>query len=181
MQYQLIRSNRKTLAIEITLQGQLLVRCPNRMPLRDIEAFLESTRDWIEKHMESIEARPQEPPFTEAELHQMADMLIPILQARLPRFAQLLGVTFKKVTVRNQTTLWGSCSSDGNLNFNCLLAAAPAEVQNYVMVHELCHLLEMNHSPAFWANVEQIIPDYKRHRKWLKDNGGSLIRRLPNY
>ena len=181
MEYQLIRSNRKTLAIEITLQGQLLVRCPNRMPLRDIEAFLESKRGWIEKHMQAMEARPQEPPFTEAELHRMADSLIPILQASLPRYAQLLGVTFGKITVRNQTSLWGSCSSDGNLSFNCLLAAAPAEVQNYVMVHELCHLLEMNHSPAFWAKVEQVIPDYKRHRKWLKDNGGALICRLPNY
>ena len=89
-----------------------------------------------------------------------------------------MGVTYGRITIRNQVSRWGSCSSVGNLNFNCLLMLAPPEVRDYVVVHELCHRKEMNHSPAFWAEVEKMIPDYKAHKKWLKDNGTALISRL---
>ena len=179
MEYQILRSNRKTAAIQITGGGEVLVRCPYRMPLWEIEALVESKRVWIEKHLRSLNARPKLPLFTEAELSSMAASLLEDLRGQVPHYAKLLGVTFGKVTVRCQKTLWGSCSSQGNLNFNCLLSLAPPEVRDYVIVHELCHRLEMNHSPAFWAKVEHILPDYKNYRKWLKDNGSLLIARLP--
>ena len=76
-----------------------------------------------------------------------------------------------------QKTRWGSCSSDGNLNFNCLLMLAPEEVQNYVVVHELCHRRQMNHSKKFWDEVEKYDPDYKKQKKWLKDHGDEIMRR----
>ena len=80
--------------------------------------------------------------------------------------------------MRAQRTRWGSCSSSGNLNFNCLLALVPPAVLDYVVVHELCHRLEMNHSPRFWQEVGRVMPDYEEHKKWLRENGAELIERL---
>ena len=98
---------------------------------------------------------------------------------RVQHYAPLVGVTCGRITIRNQRSRWGSCSSKGNLNFNCLLMLCPEEVRDYVVIHELCHRIEMNHSPKFWAEVERVCPDYRAHRKWLKDHGTELIGRLP--
>ena len=89
-----------------------------------------------------------------------------------------MGVTYGKVTIRSQKTRWGSCSARGNLNFNCLLMLTPPEVQDYVLVHELAHRIEMNHSPRFWKIVENVLPDYKRRKQWLRKEGTLLIERL---
>lgn len=93
-------------------------------------------------------------------------------------YAKQIGVTYGRITIRNQKTRWGSCSSKGNLNFNCLLMLTPPEVIDYVVVHELCHRKEMNHSGAFWAEVEKVLPDYKEQVKWLKENGAQIIGRM---
>ena len=178
MRYTLIRSDRKSLAIQINPIGEVIVRAPRLMPLKDIDSFVESKQDWIEAHQSRAASQPSLPPFTEGELHDLAERMLPLLKEKLPRYAAMLGVTFGKVTVRNQRSKWGSCSSTGNLNFNCLLMLAPPEVLDYVIVHELCHRLEMNHSPAFWYKVERLIPDYKKHRQWLKAHGNELIGRL---
>jgi predicted metal-dependent hydrolase len=85
-----------------------------------------------------------------------------------------MGVEYGRITIRMQKSRWGSCSGKGNLNFNCLLMRTPDEIIDYVVVHELCHLKEMNHSPRFWAEVEKIFPDYKERRKWLKDHGNEI-------
>ena len=108
----------------------------------------------------------------------MAEQAAKGLPERIARFAPLVGVSYGRVTVRPMRSRWGSCSSDGSLSFNCLLSRCPAEVADYVVVHELCHRKEMNHSPRFWAEVARILPDYARQRTWLKENGGDLIRRL---
>ena len=97
----------------------------------------------------------------------------------MARFAPQVGVSYGRITIRSQRTRWGSCSARGNLNFNCLLMLCPEEVRDYVVVHELCHRKQLNHSPQFWAEVAAILPDAARHRKWLKENGGALIARLP--
>ncbi|MBQ6999727.1 MAG: M48 family metallopeptidase [Oscillospiraceae bacterium] len=177
--YQIIRSTRKTLSLQITPVGEVIVRCPKRYPVREIEKFVESKRAWLEKHLAKIEARETQPVLTEAELRQMAEQAAKLLPERVRYFAPLVGVSYGRITIRSQHTRWGSCSAKGNLNFNCLLLLCPEAVQDYVVVHELCHRKELNHSPAFWAEVERICPDYKTHRKWLKENGSSLIGRLP--
>ena len=96
-----------------------------------------------------------------------------IERARL--FAPRVGVTYGRISIRHQKTKWGSCSSGGNLNFNCLLMLAPETVRDYVVVHELCHRKQMNHSEAFWAEVERVLPEYREARKWLKTHGQELM------
>ncbi len=97
---------------------------------------------------------------------------------RVRHFAPIVGVTYGRVTIRSQRSRWGSCSGKGILNFNCLLMLTPSHVIDYVVVHELCHRLEMNHSPAFWAQVERVLPDYRKSREWLKEHEKELIGRL---
>ena len=100
------------------------------------------------------------------------------LPALIQEYSERLQVRPGRITIRNQRTRWGSCSSQGSLNFNCLLAQAPDQVRRYVVLHELCHLKEMNHSPAFWRLVASQMPDYQRAKEWLKTEGQRLIERL---
>ena len=177
--YTLIRSKRKTISIVIKPSGEVEVRCPTRCAKRDVEAFVVSKESWIRKHLETISARPRQSVLAGEELLILADSARAVLPERVRFFAQQMGVSYGRITIRSQHTRWGSCSPKGNLNFNCLLMLAPTEVRDYVVIHELCHRKEMNHSPAFWTEVEKFCPDYRTHRKWLKDNGASLIGRLP--
>lgn len=177
MEYQIIRSARKTISLQITPEGKLLVRCPNRMTAAEVDKFVRSKESWIQSHLQK--RPPALPPFTEAEIKALAARAKQVIPERVAYFAPRVGVTYGNTTIRSQRTRWGSCSSKGNLNFNCLLMLTPPEVVDYVVVHELCHRKEMNHSAKFWAQVERILPDWKLRRKWLKDNGNSLIGRLP--
>lgn len=177
--YTLIRSNRKTIAIHITPWGEVEVRCPRRCSRRDVEAFVFSKEAWIHKHLTAIARRPQLPELTAEELRLLAKQAATALPERVRRFAAQIGVTYGRITIRSQKTRWGSCSAQGNLNFNCLLMRMPQEVQDYVVIHELCHRKHLNHSQEFWAEVERHCPDYRVLKKWLKENGAALIARLP--
>jgi len=179
---QVIRSNRKTIALEIKPDLQILVRAPYRMTEKRIRQFLEENAGWLEKHMEIARARKEErdrlpppPEITQEELRRLAGEAVKVIPQRVAYYAPLVGVTYGRITIRNQKTRWGSCSGKGNLNFNCLLMKTPPEVVDYVVVHELCHRKEMNHSPRFWAEVERVLPDYKKARAWLKSSGNGLI------
>ena len=174
--YTLIRSSRKTIAIQIK-GGQVIVRCPARMKTADIQRFVTSKTEWIEKHLESKPLPAA--PFTQAQLQELAARAKILIPERTAYFAARIGVTYGRITIRAQHTRWGSCSSKGNLNFNCLLALVPPQVLDYVIVHELCHRIELNHSARFWALVEKVLPDHRVHRAWLKEHGSRLIGRLP--
>jgi predicted metal-dependent hydrolase len=178
MEYTLIRSRRKTLSIEITPRGELLVRAPSRMSRREIRHFLESRRDWITAHLAKLEPAPE--PLSAAELQLLSARAKETIPPKAAAFAAQLGVTFGRITIRAQKTRWGSCSVQGNLNFNCLLMLAPEAVLDYVIIHELCHRKQMNHSAQFWAEVERILPDYTEQRRWLKQQGANLLARLPD-
>lgn len=132
--------------------------------------------------LEKVEERRKELKTTEklsmTEIHKLADLALKVISVKVKHYAGLMNVQYGRITIRNQKTRWGSCSSKGNLNFNCLLMLAPDEVVDYVVIHELCHLIEMNHSKAFWKQVEQVMPDYKKHRKWLKDHGNEIMERM---
>jgi predicted metal-dependent hydrolase len=118
------------------------------------------------------------PAITKETLERLRSLASETIPPRVSYYANLMGISYGRITIRAQKSRWGSCSAKGNLNFNCLLMLTPPEVQNYVIVHELCHRKQMNHSPAFWREVEQIMPEYRRHRLWLKKNGGALIRSM---
>ena len=180
--YQLIRSKRKTLGISIKPDGSIIVRAPMRASNTDIARFVQDNDQWIKKHLEQVLAEKKAAddlePFTYEEIEEMAQKALKIIPPRVEHFAGLIGVTYGKITIRNQKTRWGSCSAKGNLNFNCLLVMVPPEVMDSVIVHELCHRKEMNHSPAFYANVLRVCPDYYKYYDWLKKNGSVLIRRM---
>ena len=175
MEYKLIRSRRKTVAIQITRDG-VVVRAPLGVSVSTINRFVNSHRVWIEK---ALKAQPAPAPaFTPAELESLTNRAKQEFPVRVARYAAMLGVSYGRITVRHQKTRWGSCSGKKNLNFNCLLMLAPEAVRDYVVIHELCHLKEMNHSARFWALVQSIMPEYKQHRQWLRTNGKALINRL---
>ena len=173
--YRLVRSDRRTLAIQITPAGEVVVRCPRQMPKAQADRIVRQKAGWIMAHLPD----PREPKFSREELAELAKRAKEVLPRRAARFAPMVGVDYGRITIRCQRTRWGSCSSLGNLNFNCLLMLAPPEVADYVVVHELCHRKEMNHSAAFWAEVEKILPDYQNRRAWLREHGSALMARLP--
>ena len=181
IEYTVIRSNRRSVALVVDTDANLIVRAPYRMTDRAIAEFVDSKQNWIEKHLEKMRQRAEKraavPAFTKEEREDLIRKALRIIPEKAAHFAPLVGVTYGRITIRNQKTMWGSCSTKGNLNFNYMLAALPDEVVDYVVVHELCHRKEMNHSPKFWAEVEKVIPDYKRIRKWLKDEGPVYLKR----
>ena len=156
-----------------------MVRAPNRLPRREIDAFLENKAHWIQSHLQKNSRNHAVKKLTEPELISLAALSKQVLSEKTAHFAPAVGVTWGRITIRAQRTRWGSCSSKGNLNFNCLLMLTPEYVQDYVVVHELCHRKEMNHSGKFWAEVKRVLPDYETAKLWLKENGTSLMARLP--
>ena len=175
MEYHVIRSRRKSIAIEITPAGEILVRSPLRASQRQIHQFVESKEHWIRSHL------PKEPipTLSPEELTALAKQAKESIPDRVAYWSDLMDISYGRITIRCQHTRWGSCSSKGNLNFNCLLMLAPPEVLDYVIVHELCHRKHMNHSAAFWAEVAQVLPDYTRCIHWLKTQGRLLIAAIP--
>lgn len=177
MEYTLIRSRRKTLSVEIK-GGKVIVRAPERLARTRIDDFLESRRAWIEKKLEKSAELAAAGPITDEELRALAESAKEYIPARVRYYAPRVGVSFGRITIRAQRTKWGSCSGKGNLNFNCLLMLTPPEVRDAVIVHELCHLREMNHSPRFYAEVRRVYPEYDKWNRWLRENGGAIIDRL---
>lgn len=183
MEYTLIRSKRKTLSLEIKPDGEIVVRAPLRVSTSRINQFLVSREGWIREAVERQKKRAERlgtvEKYTPEELRAITKRARILLEPLVEDYAEILGVSYGRISLRKQKSRWGSCSREGNLNFNCLLAETPEPVMRYVVVHELCHRKQMNHSKAFWNEVEQLMPDYKIYRKWLKDNGTALIARLP--
>ena len=180
-----LHSRRKTIALEICPDGEILVRAPFRMSEAELRRFLSEKQQWLDTHLKRVleqkrqrDALPKQPRLTRTELSVLADQAMQYFPARCAAFSPLVGVSYGRITIRNQKSRWGSCSGRGNLNFNCLLMLAPAEIRDYVIVHELCHRIEMNHSPRFWAEVQRVLPDYRARRLWLRENGGSIMRRM---
>lgn len=195
IEYTLIRSKRKSITIEVDMKGEILVRAPKWTPKYEIDAFLFSKEDWINKSKRKMQAKRESmlaqghsvETLTEEELKALTKSARKEFKALVQKWEPIVLLwrpdlkkpEGRRVAIRHQSTMWGSCSGKGNLNFNCLLMLAPPEVREYVVVHELCHLIHMDHSKDFWWEVEKSLPNYKKPRKWLKDNGGVLLNRLP--
>lgn len=175
----IIKSRRKTISVSVENSDTVIVRAPNRASKKFIYEFLEKHADWIEKQKAAAKAREEElgqiRKLSQLELEELADKACEVFKNKVEFYAPIVGVTYGRITIRNQKTLWGSCSKKGNLNFNVALMRAPIEVLDYVVVHELCHRLQANHSKEFWKEVERVLPNYKVQEKWLKDNGQRLM------
>jgi hypothetical protein len=178
MKFEIIRSNRQTLAIQIKL-GKVIVRAPQRATKSEIMSFLEAHTDWIENHLaksqQATEVMRNTRKLSAEELQELAQRAYRLIPERVAHYAPLVGVSYGSITIRNQVSRWGSCSAKGNLSFNCLLMLAPPNVLDSVVVHELCHRKEMNHSPKFYAEVLRVFPSYHQCHGWLKEHGAELI------
>ena len=181
IEVRVIRSRRRTMAIQIKPEG-VIVRAPLFVSSRDVERFVNEHEDWIIKHVQKMEeeikhAETQEKLSLE-EIKELAARAKKVIPERVRYYAPLIGVTYGRITIRHQKTRWGSCSAKGNLNFNCLLMLTPPEAVDSVVVHELCHRKEMNHSRRFYAEVLKVFPDYYKWNRWLKKNGRALLAKL---
>lgn len=176
------RSKRKSAAIKITADMQIVVFVPLYVSDNEIERMVISKSKWIDEHMlkvqSTIDERSKLEKITFEQIKELADQAVEYIPKRVKYYAEKENFVYNKITIKNLVSRWGSCSTKGNLNFNCLLMLTPDYVIDYIVVHELCHLREMNHSEKFWTEVEKIMPDYQRAELWLKQNGGNLISRM---
>ena len=213
--HKIIRSKRKTIALQINENAELIVRAPYHASQRLIGKFIDEKQEWIlnaqNKAASKLEEINQNREFKDGkrvmylgleyeirlngrinniELDgkfmefpfkklECADSYLEgwykkrakeIIAPQTEKHAKAHDLTFAKIGITSAKRRWGSCNNKGSINFSYRLVMTPPEVIDYVIVHELMHLKEMNHSAKFWAHVEQIIPEYKKHRKWLRDN-----------
>lgn len=176
----MIRSRRKTIAVEVRDSG-VIVRAPNRTTKREADAFVEKHASWIQRQQEKLARRNADaaavPALTEEELAELRRRASEYIPVRVAYYAEMMGLTYGRVTLRLQKSRWGSCSAKKNLNFNILLMLTPPEVIDSVVVHELCHLREMNHSARFYALLRSAYPEYDKWNAWLKKNGALIMAR----
>jgi predicted metal-dependent hydrolase len=173
--HRLIRCKRKSLALIVTDEAKLVIRAPHRLSERDILRFVDRKRGWIEAKMAEISRRPRPRVLSEAEKDTYRALARRIIPERVRYYSELTGLRPGKVRINNAKKRWGSCGARGSLNFPWRLVLTSPEVIDYVVVHELVHLVERNHSKRFWRRVEQILPDYRVRRKWLKLGGRSSV------
>lgn len=169
MEYRIIYSARRTLALEIKKDREILVRAPNAASLEEIRTFVSSHTDWILKHLALQEERSLPSLSGEAEAELRARALAD-LPGRTAAWAARMGITYSGVKITSARTRFGSCNSRGGIAYSFRLMQFPEAVIDYVVVHELAHRKEMNHSARFYAIVAKYIPDYKQRIRLLKSS-----------
>ena len=169
MNYKTIYSSRRTLAIEITCDCEIIVRAPYKTSKKLIEDFVIKHESWISSHLKKrINQKELHPEPSEEEIKELMLRAVSIIPKKVSHFSEIMNVIPAKVSINHAKTRFGSCSSKGNLNFSCRLMMYPEECIDYVVVHELAHLKHLNHSKDFWKFVEKFMPDYKKRKKLLK-------------
>jgi len=176
----------KHVRIDVYPDGRVVLTKPVRMPQRTADAFLKARSAWILETQTKFIARRKRQEKVRQKLGLAAPVALPrprrgskaykdavaearkLAAARLAHFNQHYRFRYGSISIRNQKTRWGSCSAVGNLSFNYRIAYLPPELQDYLIVHELCHTKEHNHSTKFWDLVAQTVPDHARYRKRLQ-------------
>ena len=179
---EVVYSRRRTLGLEVRADGRVILRAPKGLSNQAVMDFVKERQAWIvQKWFETERIRRQKAerpprdyeqnPALEAQYRKEARRRI---TERAAYFAEKMGVDYGRIAIKAAKTRWGSCSAQGNLNFHWKLILMSPAILDYVVVHELAHRIEMNHSPRFWAQVERILPDYRERRRWIKENGGLI-------
>lgn len=212
----LVRSRRRTVALQITSDARLKVFAPLTMPQAYIERLVMEKEGWIRQKIQQVRQRLERSPFVmedgaviyysgipyEVRLYDGVRICLGdkfyfprdligqakeelefwfrqeaarILPQRAAEFSRLMGVSFNSIIISNAATRWGSCGPLGDIRFNWRLVMAPKAVMDYVVVHELAHILVRNHSARFWKVVAAFSPEYKRFRQWLRQHGSALF------
>lgn len=172
IKYELIRSRRKTLSLYVRQDGSVIVRAPLRTSIEYINSFVSKKQNWIQSTQNKILAMKADRQTIELSSKDVAlykAKAKEYLQLKCQLFSRKMGIRYGSVKINSARTRWGSCNSKGDINFSFRLIFAPEELIDYVVVHELAHIKEMNHSPNFWAIVEETMPDYRVRRKKLMD------------
>ncbi len=169
MEYKIIRSDRKTLALQITRDGELVVRAPRRTSLAAIEKFISDNGRWIEKHKAQVKARAvRYPEPTEAERERYIAEAKEYLPRRVEYFSTVMGVCPTGITVTGAKTRYGSCSAKNRLSFSWRTMQYPKDFVDYVVVHELAHIKHKNHGREFYSLIASVVPNYKEIIKEIK-------------
>ncbi len=167
--YEIVFSSRKTMVINIKPDGSVIVRAPTGTDKNKADKFVRDNLDKIENAKEKFSAKSElykkASPEEEMELRKKAKELLPL---RVQYYSALIGVTPGRITVTGARTCFGSCSGKNNISFSFYLMRFPQEAVDYVVVHELCHIIHHNHSKEFYKEIEKILPDYEQRRKLLR-------------
>lgn len=170
MDYELIRSDRTTIALEVTRDGRVLIRAPRHLPQARIDAFFNAHQDWLQTHLEqNRQWQAAHPEPTEAEMQVLIARAKAEIPPKVRRYAAIMGLHPTGITITGARTRFGSCSPKNRLCFSWRLMAYPEEAIDYVVVHELAHLVHRDHSPAFHRLVASILPDADVRRAMLKE------------
>ncbi len=169
MEYELIRSDRRTLGVEVKRDGTVIVRAPRRLPQREIDRFLRERADWIQNAQNRQRSRAESRPEpTEQERSAYIRKAKELLPGKVAYWSKRMGLYPTQIRITGARTRFGSCSSQGHICFSWRLMQYPDAAIDYVVVHELAHLRHMNHSKAFYGLVEQYLPDWRQRKALLK-------------
>ncbi len=170
MKYKVIKSWRKTLSLTVKY-GEIIVKAPYLTPKTTIENFLYKNKSWINKRLENQKDIKK---LSDSEIVKLKKKAREYIPGRVAEIADRFWKKYNQIKITSAQTRWGSCTSQKNLNFSYRLMACPYHVIDYVIIHELAHLKEMNHSNKFWSHVAEMKPDYKQDELWLKQKGGTI-------
>ena len=161
-EYELVRSRRKTLSVQVTRECRVIVRAPLRLAKREIDRFVSAHADWIAR------ALAHQRTLAEAQARALAERAVREIPPKVRHYSAIMGLRPTGIRITAARTRFGSCSGKNSLCFSWRLMEYPEEAVDYVVVHELAHIVHKNHGPDFWALVGQYMPDYKRRRALLK-------------
>jgi len=168
-QYKLIKTKRaKRINLSIKSDATIVLSMPKYLPFIYAQNFLKKKADWLIEKIENIQKNNSVWHLDKNDYQKQKTKALELVYKKVEKFNKVYNFKFNKVSVKNQKTRWGSCSSQKNLNFNYRIIYLPEKLVDYIIVHELCHLKEMNHSKNFWDLVKKVLPDYLSLRKMLK-------------
>lgn len=167
--YRIIRSNRKTLAIQVTENGEIIVRAPYLCTDKKIKRFIEANSEWLDKTLlKQKQSAERKIELSDNDIKYLKKLAKEILPQRVNYYAEIMGVKPESIKITSAQKRFGSCSGKNNICFSYMVMLYPPEAIDYVVVHELSHIVHHNHSKSFYALVESILPDYKTREKMLK-------------